>query len=338
MDLLMGIWLPSTTQILLGAGLLLLMVILVFTPVFAKWGAYWVQAYMSGADVSLANLIVMSLLKIEHVLIVTAKIMVRQAGLNIARDGGMTTEDLMAHRLAGGNVTNVVRAIIAAERAGMNLDFSRAAAIDLAGRDVLQAVQTSISPRVISIPDQVGIGKLSLSAVAKNGVELLVVAKVTVRTNLDQLIGGATEETIAARVGQGIVSAIGSAESHNEVLELPSQISERAMAHGLDANSAFSIISIDIANIEIGENTGARLQTDQADADTRIARANAEVRRAFAVADKQEMRAKVREAQADLVLAEALVPVAIANAFRAGQIFRAKPEPTKRFRVLLTAS
>jgi uncharacterized protein YqfA (UPF0365 family) len=236
----------------------------------------------------------------------------------------MSTDRLQAHHLAGGDVMNVVRAIIAAQRAGIDLDFDRAAAIDLAGRDVLLAVQTSVSPKVISCPRQDGEAKKLLSAVAKNGVELLVGARVTVRTNLDQLIGGATEETITARVGQGIVSAIGSADSHMDVLEMPSQISKGAMAHGLDANTAFSIVSIDIADIDVGENIGARLQTDQASADTRIARAQAEVRRAKAVAQEQQMKAKVREAQAEFVLAEAQVPAALADAFRAGQL-RAKP-------------
>jgi uncharacterized protein YqfA (UPF0365 family) len=247
----------------------------------------------------------------------------RQAGLRIDREGGMSTDRLQAHHLAGGDVMNVVRAIIAAQRAGIDLDFDRAAAIDLAGRDVLLAVQASVSPKVIHCPRQDGENKKFLSAVARNGVELLVSARVTVRTNLDQLIGGATEETITARVGQGIVSAIGSAETHMDVLEMPSQISKGAMAHGLDANTAFSIVSIDIADIDVGENIGARLQTDQANADTRIARAMAEVRRAEAVAQEQQMKAKVAGNQAKLVLAEAEVPAALADAFRAGQL-RAK--------------
>ena len=324
MEVMANVWFPSSGQLLIGVALILLLAALVLIAVFAKWGSYWVQAYMSGADVSMKSLIVMSFLRIEHRLIVTAKIMGRQAGLRIDREGGMSTDRLLAHHLAGGDVINVVRAIIAAQRAGIDLDFDRAAAIDLAGRDVLLAVQTSVSPRVISCPPQDGEGKKSFSAVAKNGVELLVGARVTVRTNLDQLIGGATEETITARVGQGIVSAIGSADSHMDVLEMPAQISKGAMEHGLDANTAFSIVSIDIADIDVGENIGARLQTDQANADTRIARAQAEVRRANAVAQEQQMKAKVREAQAEFVLAEAQVPVALADAFRAGQL-RAKP-------------
>ncbi len=324
MEMMASVWIPSAWQLLFGATLIASLVVLFLIAVFAKWGSYWLQAYMSGADVSMKSLIVMSFLRIEHRLIVTAKVMGRQAGLRIDREGGMSTARLQAHHLAGGDVMNVVRAIIAAQRAGIDLDFDRAAAIDLAGRDALLAVQTSVSPKVIPCPRQNGEGKKSLSAVAKNGVELLVGARVTVRTNLDQLIGGATEETIIARVGQGIVSAIGSADSHMDVLELPSQISKGAMAHGLDANTAFSIVSIDIADIDVGENIGARLQTDQANADTRIARAQAEVRRAKAVAQKQKMIAKVREAQAEFVLAEAQVPAALADAFRAGQL-RAKP-------------
>lgn len=323
MESIVGVWLPSAGQLLIGAALVLSLAVLVLTAVFAKWGSLWLQAYMSGADVSLKSLIVMSFLRIEHRLIVTAKVMGRQAGLRIDREGGMSTDRLLAHHLAGGDVMNVVRAIIAAQRAGIDLDFDRAAAIDLAGRDVLLAVQTSVSPVVISCPRQDGEGKKYLSAVAKNGVELLVGAMVTVRTNLDQLIGGATEETITARVGQGIVSAIGSADSHMDVLEMPSQISMRAMSHGLDSNTAFSIVSIDIADIDVGENIGARLQTVQADADTRIARAQAAVRRAKAVAQEQQMKAKVSEARAEFVLAEAQVPAALAAAFRAGQL-RAK--------------
>ena len=323
MEMMANVWIPSAWQLLLGAALIASLVVVLFIAVFAKWGSYWLQAYMSGADVSMKSLIVMSFLRIEHRLIVTAKVMGRQAGLRIDREGGMSTARLLAHHLAGGDVMNVVRAIIAAHRAGIDLDFDRAAAIDLAGRDVLLAVQTSVSPKVIPCPRQDDENKKSLSAVAKNGVELLVGARVTVRTNLDQLIGGATEDTIIARVGQGIVSAIGSANSHMDVLEMPSQISKGAMAHGLDSNTAFSIVSIDIADIDVGENIGARLQKDQANADTRIARAQAEVRRAKAVAQNQQMIAKVREAQAEFVLAEAQVPAALADAFRAGQL-RAK--------------
>ena len=197
---------------------------------------------------------------------------------------------------------SVLRAIIAAHRAGIDLDFDRAAAIDLAGRDVLDAVRTSVSPKVIDCPDPRRSGKTTLSAVAKNGVELRIRARVTVRTNLDQLIGGATEETIIARVGQGIITAIGSARMHMDVLEMPDRISKGVLDRGLDANTAFEIVSIDIADIDVGENIGARLQTDQADADMRMAQARAEVRRAEAIACQQEMKAKVTENRAMLLL------------------------------------
>ena len=220
---------------------------------------------------------------------------------------------------------NVVCAIIAAHRAGIDLDFDRAAAIDLAGRDVLDAVQTSVSPKVIDCPDP-GVGNGLLSAVAKNGVELRIRARVTVRTNLDQLIGGATEQTIIARVGQGMVSAVGSSDSHMDVLEMPERISRSVFGRGLDSNTAFEIVSIDITDVDVGENIGARLQSDQAAADTRMARADAEVRRAEAVARIQKMRAKVAENRAGLVLAEAEVPAALADAFRAGNLY---PPPVR---------
>ena len=319
-SLMMGAWLPDFGQLQLVALVALLLGALVLVVVFLKWGSYWLQAFMSDADVSMKSLIVMSFLKIEQRMIVTAKVMARQAGLRIDHEGGMSTSRLQAHALAGGDVMNVVQALIAAHRAGIDLDFDRAAAIDLAGRNVLHAVQTSVSPKVINCPEMDREGRSSLSAVAKNGVELLVQARVTVRTDLDRLIGGATEETIIARVGEGIVSAIGSSSTHMDVLEMPSRISKGAMAHGLDANTAFAIVSIDILDIDVGENIGARLQTDQANADTRVARAQAEVRRAQAVARKQQMKAKVTESRVLLVLAEAEVPAALADAFRAGQL------------------
>lgn len=314
-----SVWMPEMSQVLFGAAIFALVIALVIVGLFAKWGSYWIQAYMSDADVSMVSLIVMTFLKIDQRTIVTAKIMVRQAGLPIDGESGMTTVRLQAHTLAGGDIMNVVKAIIAAHRAGIDLDFDVASAIDLAGRDVLSAVQTSVSPQVIHCPAKDGSGRNTLSAVAKDGVELLVGARVTVRTNLQQLIGGATEETIIARVGQGIITAIGSARTHMDVLEMPSQISAGAMAHGLDANTAFKIVSIDIADIDVGENIGARLQSDQADADIRIARAAAEVRRAEAIAEKQKMKAKVTENRAAFVRAEALVPPALADAFRSGQ-------------------
>jgi uncharacterized protein YqfA (UPF0365 family) len=240
--------------------------------------------------------------------------------LNVDRHQGMSTARLEAHFLAGGDVTRVLRAIIAAHRAGLDLDFDRAAAIDLAGRDVLDAVRTSVSPKVIDCPAPHPDRQTALSAVAKNGIELRVRARVTVRTNLDQLIGGATEETIIARVGQGIVTTIGSSGTHMEVLEMPDRISKDVLNSGLDANTAFEIVSIDIADIDVGENIGARLQSDQAEADTRMARARAEVRRAEAMASQQEMRAKQADMLATLLRAEADIPAAMAGALRAGQL------------------
>jgi uncharacterized protein YqfA (UPF0365 family) len=289
------------------------------------YGAIWFQAYMSGADVSLMSLIGMSFRQVAPRLIVTAKVMGRQAGLNIDRQRGMSTARLEAHFLAGGNVMNVLTAIIAAHRAGIDLDFDRAAAVDLAGRDVLDAVRTSVYPKVIDCPATGSDGKTTLTAIARNGVELRIRARVTVRTNLDQLIGGATEETIIARVGEGMISSIGSAETHMAVLEMPDRISQEVLAAGLDANTAFEIVSIDIADIDVGRNIGAILQSDQAEADTRVARARAEQRRAEAVAQEQEMTAKVAENRALLVLAEADVPSAMAVAFRNGSLQEQRP-------------
>jgi uncharacterized protein YqfA (UPF0365 family) len=275
---------------------------------------------MSGADVSFISLIGMSFRQVNSRVIVNAKIMSAQAGLNIDRRIGISTARLEAHYLAGGNVMGVIHAIIAAHRAGIDLDFDRAAAIDLAGRDVVDAVRTSVHPKVIDCPDPKRSGKTTLSAIAKNGVELRIRARVTVRTNLEQLIGGATEETIIARVGEGIITSIGSAGSHLQTLENPDRISRAVLDRGLDAQTAFEIVSIDIADIDVGENIGARLQADQAEADTRVARAKAEQRRAEAVAREQEMKAKVAENRSSLVLAEAAVPLAMADAFRKGHL------------------
>jgi uncharacterized protein YqfA (UPF0365 family) len=243
-----------------------------------------------------------------------------QAGLDISRKSGISTRRLEAHYLAGGNVMNIIHAIIAAARAEIPLDFDQAAAIDLAGRDVLDAVQTSVYPKVIDCPDPSRSGKTTLSAITKNGIELRVRARVTVRTNLEQLIGGATEDTVIARVGEAIISSIGSADTHFKVLENPDMITRVVLERGLDAQTAFEIVSIDIADIDVGENIGARLQSDQAEADTRVAQAQAERRRAEAVAEEQQMRAKVASNKAHLVLAEAEVPKAMADAFRAGRI------------------
>jgi uncharacterized protein YqfA (UPF0365 family) len=252
--------------------------------------------------------------------IVQAKIMAAQAGLDINRRTGTSTQRLEAHYLAGGNVMNVIHAIIAAHRAGIDLDFDRAAAIDLAGRDVLDAVRTSVHPKVIDCPDPRRSATDTLSAIAKNGVELRVKARVTVRTNIMRLIGGATEDTVIARVGEGIITSIGSAVTHEEVLANPNRISRAVLDRGLDNQTAFEIVSIDIAHVVVGENIGARLQADAAEADTRVARAKAEQRRAEAIAAEQEMKAKVSENRAKLVEAEAQVPMAMADAFRKGNL------------------
>ena len=300
----------------------LIMAAVVVAIVFFIYGKLWFQAYMSGADIAIVSLIGMSFRQVNSRVIVNAKIMAAQAGLDISRQAGVSTARLEAHYLAGGNVMGVIHAIIAAHRAGIDLDFDRAAAIDLAGRDVVDAVRTSVHPKVIDCPDPKRSGKTTLSAIAKNGVELRIRARVTVRTNLEQLIGGATEETIIARVGEGIITSIGSAASHLQVLENPDRISRAVLDRGLDAQTAFEIVSIDIADIDVGENIGARLQADQAEADTRVARAKAEQRRAEAVAHEQEMKAKVAENRSRLVLAEAEVPMAMADAFRQGNLYR----------------
>jgi uncharacterized protein YqfA (UPF0365 family) len=302
-------------------------VVVVFAFVFMfivavlAYGRLWFQAYMSNARVGFFSLIGMSLRQVNSGVILKAKIMALQAGVGNDPQTGITTRRLEAHYLAGGNVPNVINAIIAAHRADIDLDFDRAAAIDLAGRDVLEAVRTSVYPKVIDCPDPTKSKKTVLSAVAKNGVELRIRARVTVRTNLAQLIGGATEETIIARVGEGIITSIGSAPSHLEVMENPHRISKAVLDRGLDAHTAFEIVSIDIADIDVGENIGARLQADQAEADTRVARAKAEVRRANAIAREQEMKARVAENRSRVVLAESEVPLAMADAFSAGNLY-----------------
>ncbi|EMI57943.1 hypothetical protein RSSM_00583 [Rhodopirellula sallentina SM41] len=301
-----------------------ILVALVFVAVLGffliQYGKLWFQAFMSEADVKLANLIRMHFTKVNPNVIVQAKVMAAQAKLNISRKDGISTHRLEAHYLAGGNVMNVIHAIIAAHRAQIPLDFDQAAAIDLAGRDVLDAVQTSVYPKVIDCPDPKRSGKTTLSAITKNGIELRVRARVTVRTNIEQLIGGATEDTVIARVGEAIISSIGSAETHFHVLENPDMITRVVLSRALDAQTAFEIVSIDIADIDVGENIGARLQSDQAEADTRVARAQAERRRAEAIAQEQQMKARVSENRSRLVLAEAEVPKAMAEAFQAGRI------------------
>ncbi len=284
------------------------------------YGNLWLRAFFSGAAINPIQLVFMGLRQVNPRVIVDAKITAVQAGLAQDPAMGITTRRIEAHYLAGGNVPGVIRAIIAAHRAEIDLDFDRAAAIDLAGRDVLEAVQTSVNPKVIECPDPSRSKVPTLSAIAKNGVELRVRARVTVRTNISQLIGGATEDTVIARVGEGIITAIGSAQTHLEVIENPDMISKAVLSRGLDAHTAFEIVSIDIADVDVGENIGARLQADQAEADMRVARAKAEERRAFAIAYEQEMKANVSENRAALLLAESEVPMAMAEAFRAGRL------------------
>jgi len=284
------------------------------------YGKLWFQAYMSRANISIWSLIGMSFRQVNARVIVQAKIMAMQAGIGTESESGITTRRLEAHFLAGGDVPNVIRAIVAAHRADIDLDFDRAAAIDLAGRDVLDAVQTSVYPKVIDCPDTKTTHKTTLSAIAKNGVELKVRARVTVRTNVETLIGGATEETIIARVGEGIITSIGSADTHLAVMENPDMVSRAVLRRGLDAQTAFEIVSIDIADIDVGQNIGARLQADQAEADTRVARAKAEERRAAAKAREQEMKAEIARNQAKVVMAEVGVPQAMAAAFREGNL------------------
>ena len=305
---------------ILGGVVILVAFVAIIGMAFLTYGKLWIQAYMSSADISMWSLIGMGFRKVRPSVIVQAKIMAAQAGLDINRKTGISTDRLEAHYLAGGDVMSVINAIIAAQRANIDLDFDRAAAIDLAGRDVLDAVKTSVYPKVIDCPDPQRSGKSLLSAIAKDGVELKIRARVTVRTNLEQLIGGATEETVIARVGESIISSIGSSKNHQEALENPDRISKAVLERGLDAHTAFEIVSIDIADIDVGQNIGARLQADQAEADTRVARANAEQRRAVAVAEEQEMRAAVSEKRSQLLLAEAEVPKAMAEAFRAGNL------------------
>ena len=301
--------------LLAGLGLVLGLFALTLLLLIFNYGQLWFQAYWSKAPVTFLELLGMSLRNVNARTIVQARIMATQAG--IGRD--VSARRLEAHYLAGGDVPRVIRALIAAHRADLDLDFDRACAIDLAGRDVLDAVQTSVNPKVIDCPDSAS-GKSTLSAVARNGVELKIRARVTVRTNLQQLIGGATEETIIARVGEGIITRIGSAESHFEVMEHPDTISKAVLQRGLDAQTAFQIVSIDIADIEVGENIGARLQADQAEADTRVAQAKAEERRSFAIAREQEMKAATAENRTRVLQAESLVPKAMGEAFRAGRL------------------
>ncbi len=296
------------TYWIIGILLFLFLFLVIFLLKFVN---LWIQAMLSKAPVGLLNLVGMQLRKVNPTVIVRALITATQAGLSI------TVRELEAHYLAGGNVMRVVTALIAADRAQIGLDFRRATAIDLAGRDVLLAVQTSVSPKVIDAPAEPG---RKIAAMAKNGIQVLARARVTVRTNIDRLVGGATEETIIARVGEGIVSTIGRANTHKDVLENPDNISKTVLSKGLDAGTAFEILSIDIADVDVGANIGARLQADQAEADKNIAQAKAEERRAMAVAAEQEFAAEVLANRAKVVLAEAEIPRAIAEALRSGNL------------------
>lgn len=303
--------------LMIVAAVAIVVVIIGLFAVLANFFWLWAQSFTTGAGIGFMDLIGMWFRRIDARTIVRSKIMAVQAGLP---NNEISGTDLEAHYLAGGNVPQVIRALVAARKSKMiTLGFREAAAIDLAGRDVLEAVQTSVYPKVIDCPPK-GAARTSLDAVARDGIQLKVKARVTVRANIEQLIGGAGEETIIARVGEGIVSAIGSAQDHKVVLENPDMISKAVLAKRLDAQTAFEIVSIDIADIDVGENIGARLQADRAEADMRVARAKAEGRRAAAVAVEQEMQAKIEESRAKLVEAEADVPKAMADAFSSGSL------------------
>lgn len=278
-----------------------MVVFLYFVPV-----NLWITAVFSGVKVGLFELVFMRIRKVPPSIVVNSMITATKAGVAV------TTTDLETHYLAGGHVPSVIKALISADKANIDLDFKQAAAIDLAGRDVFEAVQISVNPKVITTP--------KVAAVAADGIQLIAIARVTVRANITQLVGGAGEDTILARVGEGIVTSIGSAGSHKEVLENPDKISKLVLARGLDAGTAFTILSIDIADVDVGVNIGAQLQTDQAQADLKVAEAKAEERRAMAVAHEQEMKAEAQKARAEVIKAEAEVPKAMAEAFRSGNL------------------
>ncbi len=294
---------PGTLSTLLIVGLIIIVVavLLTFVPI-----TLWISALAAGVKIGIFTLVGMRLRRVIPSRVITPLIKAEKAGLDVS------VNQLESHYLAGGNVDRVVNALIAAHRANIELTFQRAAAIDLAGRDVLEAVQMSVNPKVIETP--------FIAGVAMDGIEVKAKARITVRANIDRLVGGAGEDTVIARVGEGIVSTIGSSDNHKLVLENPDMISHTVLAKGLDAGTAFEILSIDIADIDIGKNIGAGLQTDQADADKKIAQAKAEERRAMAVAQEQEMRARVEEMHAKVVEAEAEVPMAMAEALRSGKI------------------
>lgn len=286
----------------------------IFILIFFFWiipVRLWISALAAGVRVSILSLIGMRLRKVKPEIVVPTLIMAHKAGLPLKMDA------LEAHYLAGGDVFKVVRSLIAADKANIDLSFEKACAIDLAGREVLEAVHTSVNPKVINVPEK---ENLTIDSVARDGIQLLARARVTVRTNIERLVGGATEQTIIARVGEGIVSTIGSAETYKEVLQNPDLISKTVLAKGLDSGTSFEILSIDIVDVNVGKNVGAELQTNQAAADLKIAQARAETRRAMAVAQEQEMKAKTQEMRAKVVEAEAEVPKGIAQAFREGKL------------------
>lgn len=291
-----------TLILILIALVIIICIFFYYVPFFL-----WISARVSGVRISLMQLFLMRIRKVPASVIVRALIEAHKAGLN-----DVTRDDLEAHYLAGGNVEKVVHALVSASKANIDLGFKMATAIDLAGRDVFQAVQMSVNPKVIETPH--------VTAVAKDGIQLIAIARVTVRANIRQLVGGAGEDTVLARVGEGIVSSIGSSESHKQVLENPDNISKLVLRKGLDSGTAFEILSIDIADIDIGKNIGAALQIDQAQADKNIAQAKAEERRAMAIALEQEMRAKAQEARAKVIEAEAELPRAMAQAFLSGNL------------------
>lgn len=287
--------------VFIGVGIVAFFVFLYFVPL-----SLWITALFSGVSISIFQLVFMRFRKVPPSLIVGSLITATKAGITIS------INDLETHFLAGGNVPNVIKALISADKANIALTFKQAAAIDLAGRDVFEAVQISVNPQVINTPN--------VAAVAQDGIQLICKARVTLRANIAQLVGGAGEETILARVGEGIVSSIGSSATHKEVLENPDKISKVVLHKGLDAGTAFEILSIDIADIDVGANIGAKLQIDQANADLKVAEAKAEERRAMAVAVEQEMKAKAQEARARVIEAEAQIPLAMAEAFRSGNL------------------
>src|SRR5438105_11063675 len=297
----------------IGVVIVILIVVLIFFAVILQFMGLYIRAYVSGARVSLFELIGMRLRKVNSTVIVNSRIQASRAGLHI------TQPEMESHMLAGGDVPRVINAMIAANKANIALDWKTATAIDLAGRDILDAVQTSVNPKVIDVPNP-AFGQPTIDGVAQDGIQLRVKARVTVRTNIKSLVGGATEETVVARVGEGIVNAIGSAEDYKHVLKNPDSISKAVLNKGLDANTAFEILSIDIAEIKVGENIGAKLAADRAESDKRRFQAEAEQRRAMAVAHEQENIAKQAENRAAVVLAEAEIPRAMAEAFRSGHM------------------